>query len=471
MKNLKRSMVLLFSAHYFLLIIFCLPLLWNLLRPGFYVSDDGEWMAIRLTAFHQSLKEGQFPVRWVRRLNHEYGYPVFNFLYPLPFYLAEPIYMETHDPTMAIKTIMGLSVVSMALGMYLVMKSKGEIPALAAALIYIYSPYIAFDLYQRGSFGEIVAMGIVPWIFWSIRTKRFPLASLLIAGLVMSHNVVAVLFFPLVVLYCLLQSLRTSKLKCGFSFTSYVLCLILALSLSSTFWFPALTELKYVRASQFSVSNFQDEYLQIGHALERVGVLHTALTLGIPVYLTTHNASWIWNYIPAVTIIQFPWRILSVFSFISSLILGWLVWKIRMHRIFQVAVICVTSIMAIVSSWKFLIPQAFIDRPPSYYQTNDDTTTVQSEYTPIWVKELPKNRLEVPTQHYYPGWKAFVGAVEIPLIPPQGTGGILVGIMPRMLSSSVIFRWSETPLRASANIVSALSFLFILFWYQKRTVQ
>src|SRR3989344_474432 len=90
-----------------------LPVLWNLLKPGFYTSHDGEWMVIRLTAFHQALREGQLPVRWLPRLNQGYGYPVTNFLYPLPFSLAEPFYVATGNPATAVQIVMGLSVVAM----------------------------------------------------------------------------------------------------------------------------------------------------------------------------------------------------------------------------------------------------------------------------------------------------------------------------------------------------------------------
>ena len=63
--------------------------LWPFFKKGYFESHDGEWMVIRFTAFHQTLASGQFPVRFVDRLNNNYGYPVLNFLYPLPFYLAE----------------------------------------------------------------------------------------------------------------------------------------------------------------------------------------------------------------------------------------------------------------------------------------------------------------------------------------------------------------------------------------------
>mgnify|MGYP001558299250 FL=1 len=66
----------------FLLLILTIPVILPLLHGGFFQSDDGEWMVIRFSAFHQALRDGQFPVRWLGRLNQEYGYPVANFLYP-----------------------------------------------------------------------------------------------------------------------------------------------------------------------------------------------------------------------------------------------------------------------------------------------------------------------------------------------------------------------------------------------------
>ena len=76
-----------------LLVLLTLPAITALIRPGFFPSHDGEWMVIRLSAFHQSLRDGQFPVRWSSRLNHGFGYPVLNFLYPLPFYIGELFYL------------------------------------------------------------------------------------------------------------------------------------------------------------------------------------------------------------------------------------------------------------------------------------------------------------------------------------------------------------------------------------------
>src|SRR3989338_7650617 len=185
---------------YWVIGLLVIPLLFNLFRPGFYSSDDGQWMVIRLTAFHESFRSGQIPVRWLSRLNHEYGYQVTNFLYPLPFYLAEPFYVLTGDPVIAVKIIMGLSVISMAIGSFLLFRRWGMIAGITGALTYIYSPYIAYNLYTRGSLGELAALGIVPWIFWAISSKKLLLSSVFTAALITAHNVVASIFFPLIII-------------------------------------------------------------------------------------------------------------------------------------------------------------------------------------------------------------------------------------------------------------------------------
>ena len=76
------------NLWFFIVIFLCGLVLWPLLRDGFFVSDDGDWMIIRFSAFFQSFREGQFPVRYLGRLNYEYGYPVSNFLYPGFLYLG-----------------------------------------------------------------------------------------------------------------------------------------------------------------------------------------------------------------------------------------------------------------------------------------------------------------------------------------------------------------------------------------------
>src|SRR3990170_8274901 len=58
-----------------------------LISNGFFPMHDDTQPA-RLYEMAQALKDGQFPVRWVKDLGYGYGYPIFNFYGPLPYYLG-----------------------------------------------------------------------------------------------------------------------------------------------------------------------------------------------------------------------------------------------------------------------------------------------------------------------------------------------------------------------------------------------
>ena len=458
-----------------LLIVFCSllisPLLWNLLRPGFYTSHDGEWMVIRLTAFHDALRQGQLPVRWLPRLNHGYGYPVTNFLYPLPFYLAEPIYFLTGNPAIAVQFIMTISIISMAVGMFTWLNSGNKQPTtsnrqqfirflspLVGSLAYVYSPYVAFNLYQRGSLGETVAMGIIPWIFWAISRNKLPLSTLLLAALILSHNVVAILFLPLVAIYLFRHCEERSDVAMTF---------VIALGISSFFWLPALFELRFVRASQITVSDFQNEYLTLTESLNRTGIITAIFSAGSPLFFLTKSSSWFWETLKFAQIIQFPWRLLSLFSFISAAAAGYLMRRMSHMRQMSLLIGITLSIIAFLSSIKYLRPESFINRPPEYYQTNDDTTTVRAEYTPIWVTDLPKERPKTPQIHNYPGWKIFIDGKETSIADPKSTNGILLPSVSPNISQNVKYRFTETPLRTFTNLLSIAA---ALVWLRRFSV-
>ncbi len=153
------------------IIIFCFlaPLIYLTLRPGFWVSDDGGWMVIRLSAFHQTLRTGQFPVRFLYNLNRGYGYPVTDFLYPLPFYFGEIIHLLGFGFVDSVKIVFAASFI---FGAYFMYRYAG----LVAAIVYTFLPYRIFDVYSRGTLGEAVAFVFLPLIFYLIDKKKIILA-------------------------------------------------------------------------------------------------------------------------------------------------------------------------------------------------------------------------------------------------------------------------------------------------------
>ena len=59
-----------------------------LLHPGLPPTHDGEYHVVRFYEFYKSLSSGNFYPRWAHDFNNGYGIPLFNFVYPLPNYIA-----------------------------------------------------------------------------------------------------------------------------------------------------------------------------------------------------------------------------------------------------------------------------------------------------------------------------------------------------------------------------------------------
>src|SRR3989338_2742945 len=168
-KNLK---IVLFPAIAVVLLI--LPGILGLMNPGFFLTDDGNWMVIRFSAFYEALKNGQFPVRFLFRLNNGYGYPVADFLYPLFMYIGIPIHILGFNFVNTIKIILGLSLIFSSFFCFLWLKKKFDnFSSLVGSTLYLYFPYHLWDVYKRGSVGEVLALAIVPFIFWQIERNSF----------------------------------------------------------------------------------------------------------------------------------------------------------------------------------------------------------------------------------------------------------------------------------------------------------
>src|SRR3989344_3135327 len=63
-----------------------------LLKPGLYMMHDDQQVA-RLFVFDETLKSGQFPVRWVSELGFGFGYPLFVFYPPLVYTVGEAFHL------------------------------------------------------------------------------------------------------------------------------------------------------------------------------------------------------------------------------------------------------------------------------------------------------------------------------------------------------------------------------------------
>lgn len=397
---MKRQHRIALAAAAGLLIVSTAALLFPLLKSGFFVSDDGSWMIIRLSAFFQSMREGQFPVRFLGRLNYSYGYPVANFLYPGFLYIGSLIHLAGFSFVDTVKILLGGSVLTGALFTYLWLKTYFDRTASAIGVFgFILAPYLVFDLYSRGSVGEVLAIAWAAMGLYSIAAVKPWLLALSVSLLIVSHNTLAFLFIGLFLIYITVRG----------RWKDFWLTVLLGIGMVSFFWVPALHERKYVVFDSVDVSSPSQYFITVknwlllgisgiaaaagslltpvSHKKERnVFIVLLILTIGIA--LPISNV--LWNIPVFSHIIQFPYRILSLTVFLDA----WLMAYVFSHSKNGMRV-GLTVFFAGAGLWT-LVPSLqsirYMNVPEGYYTTNEATTTVQDEYMPVWVTDKPTQR-------------------------------------------------------------------------------
>ena len=246
--------------YFWIGLILSILVLWPIARPGFYVHHD-DVQVIRLYEMDKCIKDLQIPCRWVPDLGGEYGYPLFNYYAPLPYYFGEVFNLISGNLLFSVKMMLIASLIGSYIFMYLLAREFwGEKGGVLSALFYVYVPYHAADLYVRGAMGELWSLMLFPLIFWTffrlfkkISFKRLALAGLSFSLLVVSHNLSALMFTPILILYVFLLYIKRKNKK----FLRYALfALIIGLLLSSFYWIPALAEKKYVHVDTTTMGYF-----------------------------------------------------------------------------------------------------------------------------------------------------------------------------------------------------------------------
>lgn len=501
----KNSKILFFL----LAAVVTLPAVIGLIHQGFPLTDDGNWMVIRFSAFYEALRNGQFPVRFLFRLNNGFGYPVADFLYPLFMYIGVPIHILGFSFVNTIKAILVLSLISGSMFTFLWLKKFFDnLASLTGAVIFTFFPYHIFDLYKRGSVGEILSLAILPFILWQIERNSIFWSSIGIALIILAHNTLALLFLFVILLYFALN-IFISKNRKELLYT-YTITLAIGLGLSSFFWLPAAYDLRYTVFFKTQVSNWNSYFADFGLIglsslfiilltfifiitgkiqirKHRLTVLF--LTVGlIAIFFSSAMSVPFWNVLP-VSFIQFPFRFLSIAIICVSFLAACVVSVLSGKKKILLAVII--FVLGAFSAIPYLNVSKYQNLPDSFYSTNQDTTTVSNEYMPVWVKKVPvsmasgkvtviKGKVSVnnlftngnkatlslyATQSstlvfntiYFPGWKVFVDGKET-LVFFANEGGLIQFDINKG-NHLININFSETPLRIFSDFLSIISLI------------
>jgi hypothetical protein len=281
-------------------------------------GGDSPFLLIRTYELAANLRAGVFPARWMPDAAYGLGYPFFNFYAALPYYLAALLNVAGVDLVVAIKLTQTLGMFAAGATMFLF--ARRFLPTWGSALAagaYVLAPFHLVNVVVRGdSLSEFWAFVWYPLILWAVgltidggrRTAGIAL-SLSLAGLVLTHNVSAVLFAPFIVLFALALLIRHARQSDNFAerFLRGAMALawpaLLALALSAWFWLPALGESNTVQlgeqttgyfnyANHFRSDNLVQPSLAFNYAVNEtgdafaMGLVQTALmVLGSAVWL------------------------------------------------------------------------------------------------------------------------------------------------------------------------------------------
>lgn len=413
----------------FLVILLSLISVLPLLNKGLPPTHDGEYHVIRFYEFNKTLMDGNIYPRWAPDLNNGFGLPLFNYVYPLPNYLSSLTHSFGFSFIDSFKLNMFFATLIGAVFFYLWSRIYwGRLGGLVSSAFYVYAPYRLLDIYIRGSVGEVWALSLFPAFLWSITkfiregdSKFAILSSLFLALLILSHNILALMFSIFGIFYMIFLTIN-SKNKMALAFKNFII-VVLGVGLSSVFWLPALFEKQYVKGlevfdfsshfpefyqliipswgSGFSADSLQNQLsFQIGIA-NLLAVFLSILTLLLIkknknrkviaffvasffiVFFMMLKVSYpIWQAVPFMDYFQFPWRFLSLAILITSFLAGASIylWKGK------AAVLMIT--IAIFLGIGYSKPPHYFPRDDNYYITRsnfiDGTNSPGNAFNTKW---------------------------------------------------------------------------------------
>ncbi len=158
--------------------------------------------------------------RWAPDQFLGYGTPLFNFYSPFTYYLAAAFHAVGLGWLAATKAVIAVFMVLSAVGAFLYSSTFLSLnAATVASVVFVYVPYHLVNAYYRGDIPEFAAMALFPTILWAFSRlsephSRWKLGRYFIAAagfyalIVLTHNLSAFIFTPILVIYCLWLMIR-----------------------------------------------------------------------------------------------------------------------------------------------------------------------------------------------------------------------------------------------------------------------
>jgi hypothetical protein len=433
-----------------------------LFQKGYFNMHD-DLQIMRQLEMEKCFNDFQIPCRWVPDMGYGFGFPLFNFYPPLPYLVGEIFRLLGFSFIVTVKLTFALSLIASGIGMYYLAKQFfGRFGGVISAIFYIWAPYHSVDVYVRGAMNEAWALIFFPLIFlfsYKLISKKknetirwLILLALSWFGLLVTHNLMVIIFTPIFGFWCLLWMWKEKNFKI---ISKIIISGILALGLSSYFSLPAIFENKFTQVK----SQLTGYYEYIAHFVSinqllitrfwgygpsvwgvkddgmpfQVGHIHWIITLVIlilwligfyliknkklklknlkttdylilflflvgwfAVFMTHNKATLIYKLISPLALVQFPWRFLTIVIFSFSFLAGSIILFIK-NKYFLSALI----FFVILFNWNYFLPEhGKLGKLTDGEKLSGVAWDMQQtagiyDYLPIWAETAPKEPQKV----------------------------------------------------------------------------
>ncbi|MDO8488369.1 MAG: hypothetical protein Q7S31_03605 [bacterium] len=542
---------------FLVMVILLLPAVTQLMRTGYYPMHD-DLQAMRQLemdkCFTGSVMAWQFPCRWVTDMGYGYGYPLFNFYPPLPYYFGQLVHLTGFSFIGTVKVMGIIGFAASLVTMYLLAAEFwGRRGGMLAALFYLYAPYHSTDFYVRAAINEFWALVWYPLIYWVTykmikEGKRWiPWVAMSVAALMLSHNPMLMIFAPTYLVWIILWWIKFRSVK---SFGNLALSAVWAFGLAAFFTLPVILEAKYVSIWTLTSGyfNYLAHFLDWRQMLLKinwgygesvfgpndtmsfaVGYLHwivpalivgTALAwkkmrqqMGIILFLagiiggTLFMMHWkatpIWQRVPPLEFLQFPWRLLTLTIFAGSFLSGAAVLFVP-KKWLQLFLAAILTLLLVLNA-NYFRPHDWWPWVYDAYKFSGELWRLQTtagifDYLPKWAPFPPADGrkglvefakgsgtykvenfrsnfqqytvdvatggavLEIQT-YYFPGWRVWLDKGEVAIDPYRDP------VLGRMRIDAtegrhyLIARFTDTPVRMAANAISLLAWVTLILYF------
>ncbi|MEK7587904.1 MAG: hypothetical protein AAB457_03745 [Patescibacteria group bacterium] len=491
-----------------------------LFNPGFLPTHDGEYHMIRFYEFETMLRAGYWFPRWAPGLNSGYGVPLFNFHYPFPNYIGAFYHSLGWSLSDAFKLALATGYLSAGLFCYFwLSKIFDKFSGAVGTIAFLFVPYWFVELYVRGSVGEVIAIAWFMLVLAAIEYRNGALVSVATAGMILSHNILSMVFLPLLAGYMVLRT------------RWYLGYMIIGLGLAAYFWIPALWERNFVVG--LNVVNFREHFPELfqllipfggtnfsqagvpdGEMSQQLGVMTIVVGMFALAFCIGEKEQWlkrliggslsllllvivlmlsisrpVWETLAALPLLQYPWRLLAVVVPLAGLLAAYFGYRLHSRWIG-----IVIAIMFIGFSLPYTKPVTYAPRDDRYYlsrrEFTDGTSSLGNSFSTVWspwkssragqVVDVTEGKGTATVQSqkplsiwlaadikedammrvnvlYFPGWNVRIdGKKQTIDYKKDGTVSFPVGKGSHEIS--VLF--TETPVRVGADLVS----FACLFW-------